>query len=371
MADKFLTRIDNLAYVTGNKFEKLNIERLKKVATHIREIGQENPATINPVREKSKAYDNLHEMDLLMLAYCIGLFDNLSKEYNSYAKDVYNEQENIARDNGISANKIVPYSENLTVKQIVSQTIEKTQNSFLNISRTTATSQEYIKAIDKAVEAVTNNLDYEKEMARVINQLSDKCNRVQYASGITRRLDSAVRMNMYEGARRIQRQINYEQAQRLGMNSVVISAHADCAPDHLEIQGQKYTIEEFDIINSELARPIGTLNCRHFEMYTFDFLDNPYSDEYLEQLREQSTELVNINGKNVTKYKASQMMRELETRMRYTLDRIKTSEFAGNEENTINQKRLLETQKTAYRELCSKAGYKPDWKRVYIKGVND
>ena len=64
------------------------------------------------------------------------------------------------------------------------------------------------------------------------------------------------------------------------------------------------------------------------------------------------------------------MMRELETRMRYTLDRIKTADFAGNEELRIEQERLLATQRTAYTSLCKQAEYKPQWDRIFIKGVN-
>lgn len=372
MADKFLTRIDELAYATGNKFEQINIARLKTVANHIREIGRETPVTINPVREKSKAYDNIREMDLLFLAFCIGMFDDIGKEYTNYAKNTYNEQENAVKNIETYSEKTIPYEGNLKANMITDDVIRKTQNSFINISRTTVTSQEYIKAIDKAVETIQSGqgVDYDKQMASALRELSDKCNRVKYASGITRRLDSAVRMNIYEGARRIQREINQEQAQRLGMDAVVISAHADCAPDHLEIQGQKYTLDEYQALNDELARPIGTLNCRHYELYTFSFLDNPYSDEYVEGLREQSTRKLKINGRPVTKYRASQMMRELETRMRYTLDRIKTADFAGNEELRIEQERLLATQRTAYTSLCKQAGYKPQWDRVFIKGVN-
>lgn len=365
--DKILFSIDNLSYVIGNKFEQLNIERLKTMGNHIKEIGekgQNDTALVSLPEEESKANDNIHEMDLYMLAFCVGLFDDIEENYTKYAKDVYEEQEQAARDMGLPQS--LPYEDNTTVKNIVRNVTQDTSNAFVNISRTTVTSEEYRQAIDEAVRAVQNGGDYMKITDSVVKRLSDKGNRVKYASGITRRLDSAARMNIYEGARRLREEINREQARRLGMDSVVVSAHIDCAPDHLEIQGMKYLISEFEQINNSLQRPIGTMNCRHYLMYTFSFLDNPYSDEYLADLRAQGKKSIDFHGKKITPYKATQMMRDLETRMRYTLDRIDMGKFSGNDETVTSSEQLLKTQQLAYKNLCKMTNMQPDWKRVYV-----
>lgn len=371
MTDKFLSRIDEIAYRIGNKFEKLNIAILKKPASQIKEIKSKKPKNISLVYEQGKAYDNIRESKDLIMAFCIGLFDEISDELNNYAKTVYDTQDDIIKTVDLPKEYAVPYEDNHTAQEITRNAVNLTRNSFINIANTSVMSQEYISAIDKAVAAVTNGEDFDKVMSSTINELSNKFTRVTYASGITRRLDSAARMNIYEGARRIQRQLDYEQAKRLGMDAVVISAHADCAPDHLEIQGQKFSLSEFDEINSTLHRPIGTLNCRHYEMYTFSYLDNPYSAEYVQALHDRSLETIDINGKKVTRYKAEQMARALETRMRYTLDRIQMSQQASNDINAEAQKSVFESQKAAYVKLCSQIGIRPDYRRIFVKGVDN
>ena len=82
--------------------------------------------------------------------------------------------------------------------------------------------------------------------------------RITYASGRTRRLDSACRMNILEGVRQVNNGIRKEMGNQYGADGVEIDAHGLCAEDHLPYQGKQYTIKAYEKLNNKLKRPIGT-----------------------------------------------------------------------------------------------------------------
>lgn len=141
--------------------------------------------------------------------------------------------------------------------------------------------------------------------------------RVTYKNGVIRRLDSAVRMNVLEGIRQVNMGIRDIAGKEFGADGVELSAHALCVSDHLPYQGLQYTNDEFEDLNSDLVCEIGTCNCQH---YTFPIVigvsSRTYSDEKLRQFKEYSNETIDVEGKQMSRYKASQYMRKLETNMR-------------------------------------------------------
>lgn len=79
--------------------------------------------------------------------------------------------------------------------------------------------------------------------------------RVQYPSGLTRRLDSAIRMNVLDGIRAVSQDIMRQVGKEFRADGIEISAHALCAEDHLPYQGTQMSEKEFERLQNRLDRP--------------------------------------------------------------------------------------------------------------------
>ena len=176
-------------------------------------------------------------------------------------------------------------------------------------------------------------------------------------------------MNILEGVRQINYGVRKEAGLQYGADGVEITAHGLCANDHLPYQGKQYSIEKFNSINSRLKRQFGTCNCKHGISYIILGISPPaYSQDELTAIKDYSQEKININGKECTRYEASQAMRKAETDMRYKQDEILALKKAGM--TYEKQTEQLERLKATYKYIAKKSKLKPRLERAYVPGYN-
>ena len=99
---------------------------------------------------------------------------------------------------------------------------------------------------------------------------------------------------------------------------------------------------------------------------TGTYKGHTYSKEELKDMQNYSTEKIQIGDKEVTRYEASQLMRQLETQMRYKKDEIITLRTAGCEYKKESQ-RLRDLQKQ-YNVVSKASGLKKRYERAYVPG---
>lgn len=161
-----------------------------------------------------------------------------------------------------------------------------------------------------------------KAVQDAVRALSSSGIRVQYGSGQTRELYSAVRQNVEEGYRTTMQSLRDEQGRKFGADGVEISAHSQCAPDHQKIQGKQYTNAEFEKLNANLERPIGKYNCRHMTFpVVLGVSSKTYSKADRDEMIKKSNRKVRYTDqsgkrKHCTAYEFTQVQRKLETRIR-------------------------------------------------------
>lgn len=267
----------------------------------------------------------------------------------------------------------IPYKDNKPLQNIVASALANIKGNILNISDTTVIGlivngkytpfrEAYNTIVDKAIlSTITGAIDFQTTMRKTMIDLGRGV-RVQYASGHTRRIDSAIRMNILDGVRSMNRDIRYNQGKEFGATGVYIMPHGLCAEDHLLYQGKEYTYKEFEELNNTLPRPIATgqWNCGHvaYDVVVGDSL-LPYTEEELQKLNDYSTELVKWNGQSVTRYQASQKMREAETRIRQLKDKQDVFQKAGDTLNEERYKKYVKEATKEYRQRCKECGLKP------------
>lgn len=181
----------------------------------------------------------------------------------------------------------------------------------------------YRQAVNRVVRAmVGGETTKAKAVQDAVRALSNSGILVQYGSGQTRELYSAVRQNVEEGYRTTMQSLRDEQGRKFGADGVEISAHSQCAPDHQEIQGRQFTNAEFEKLNKSLDRPIGKYNCRHM---TFPVIvgvsSKTYSKDDRDEMIAASNKKVGYTDmygkrKTCTAYEFTQVQRQLETRIR-------------------------------------------------------
>lgn len=227
----------------------------------------------------------------------------------------------------------------------------------------------YKEAIDKAITAVKlGTTDYKAEMRRVLKQYADSGIRVvDWESGYSQRIDTAVRRNIMDGLRQLKNETQKQIGEEFGADGYEISAHANPAPDHADIQGRQYSFEEFEKLNSRLDRKIGTLNCYHTVTAIILGISRPtYTEEELQEMKRKSNELIDIDGKKCTRYECTQLQRQIETKIRQLKDRKELLKAAGDDVGVRECNRKIRLLKDKYDEITQKAGLDPHYDRMGV-----
>ena len=69
---------------------------------------------------------------------------------------------------------------------------------------------------------------------------------LDYESGRSMRLDSAIRMNTLGGLRKLNNQVQEQFGEEFDSDGVEISVHTAPADDHAEVQGHQFSNKEFE-----------------------------------------------------------------------------------------------------------------------------
>lgn len=221
----------------------------------------------------------------------------------------------------------------------------------------------YIDIVDSAITAMKSGEEtYQQAIAKAVDNLASGGLRVQYASGVTRDLHTAVRTNIMDGYRDTMVELRQQQGKEFGADGVEVSAHSNCAPDHQDIQGRQFTNEKFERIQSGLRRPIGSSNCRHtvFPVIIGTSTKN-YTSKELAEIRKRSNAKVTVTGldgkeRTMTRYEATQYQRRIETIIRKQRGRQQIAEEAGDPITSKAAKDRAKQLTAEYKRISKEAG---------------
>lgn len=356
LAERFASRMDKVtevAYKTiGDRIKKIG----KMSATDVQKLNR----LVLYTEDMTKIVAELHKQTNKNISEIEDMYKAISeKDYKDSKKDFEN--------NGV---EYIPYKENNRLKLIVGSVATITEKEMKNIARTTAIgfrdyldneviykgiAEVYQEAIDVAITSVATGVsDYQSEMYKVLKPMVNSGIRtIDYASGYSRRLDSSVRQAILTGTRRVNQETINEIGRQFGADGYEITAHGDCAPDHLHIQGRQYTEKEFNKLNNDLERPVGDLNCKHFAYPVVIGVSSPsYNRKQLKELERESTRKIEYEGKTYTAYEATQVQRRLETQIRQQ----KENKLIGNEKIIKESNAKIRALTAKYKDFSNKAG---------------
>ena len=297
--------------------------------------------------------------------------------------------------------KQIPFEKNTRLQKSVQAVGEQTANTFKNLSNSKAVgflvrdmkhpaglkfynvTDTYQSVIDEAVQAVQSGvLSFDTAMRRTLRQLNESgLRRAYWDTGVTRRLDSVVRMNILSGVRQINQRVQQQIATEINADGIELSAHSFSAPDHEPIQGRIFTKDNFNRMQSEMPfedidgnkysamrRPIGEWNCKHFTQAIVIGAHKPTwsADDLQELIDANKAGYTTPSGKHLTMYECVQMQRKYETAIRYAKEGVIMARNAGNTPLMEEYQAKLADLNKQYRQFSKDCGLRVQRNRTYV-----
>ena len=356
--------LERLLGVFDRRSWEINRQFLIKAAKHLKEIGELPPSDVHRITEMRRMNTSLREIRNTLA----GAMEADIADVDAILAQVAKDNDWAARTMLRNGGEALPIMENAPLLRMLEAASRATHEALTNLSNTTLDDTAYRHGIDRAIHAVNTGVaDYGSEIQRCVREMAREGLKVQYPSGISRRLDTAVRQNVLDGARYVNRESMRILGEEYGADGVEIDAHMLCADDHLPYQGRQYTLDEFQKIQDSLERPFGQWNCRHMIHYiVLGASPRGYSDEELAEMRKNSTEEIEIDGVTKTRYEWSQAMRRLETQARYQNDETEALKAIGDRAGARISDHKASEIVDAYDRVCQAAGLPPEYNRMYV-----
>lgn len=358
------------------RYQKITEKYLRKVGDTINKIGKLNQSSINLLiqlrrmgvdmrtinRELRKA-TQMSQKDIK------ALYRKAAQEANTDARFLYVSQ-------GVQPDSV-------RWEFLVESIWRQTAGTMENLAKTTVAEENYRQIIDEAVQAVSMGAtNYNAAIRDSVKRLGASGMQVKYPSGAKKRLDSAVRMNVLDGVRQVQQEAQKLIGEEIGADGVDISAHPMSAPDHEPVQGRRFDLENFNLMQSgqpfqdvdgnrykAFSRPITQWHCRHLVQYILIGISRRiYTEEQLRQWEQENHKGVTIGGQHYTKYEATQLMRKIELRIRQQKDTAVLAKASGDDETRRECQANITKLEAKYKTVAEAAGLKTRLEKTGVEG---
>lgn len=362
---------ERAAKIFIRRYEALNEEYLEIIGERIRAIGRVSPTDLYRL-------ERLRDIGADM--------EKLKRKLASETGKSLKELEKLLRQAADAAMKpydglmnAEPYLRNEIAEAMAAAQYIETARAMVNLSNTTVSSASYQGLVDRAVSAVQLGTEsYQSAIRSVLRSTAwdglcvvDGTRKVRYASGLTRRLDTAARQNVLDGFRALMQRTRDETGKAFGADGVEISAHMLCAEDHLPYQGRQFSLEEFERLNQTLRRPIakGIWNCSHVaEPIVLGISEPAYTEEELAEYRKSSVEQVTIDGKTRSRYQWTQEQRRIETAIRREKDVAIAAKAAGDDVLRRQCQQRINDLRKRYDRISREAGLEVRTDKMAVSG---
>ena len=242
---------ERAAKIFIRRYEALNEEYLEIIGERIRAIGRVSPTDLYRLERLRDIGADMEKLKRKLASETGKSLKELEKLLRQAADAAMKPYDGLMNAEPYLRNEI---AEAMAVAQYV-----ETARAMVNLSNTTVSSAAYQGLVDRAVSAVQLGTEsYQSAIRSVLRSTAwdglcvvDGTRKVRYASGLTRRLDTAARQNVLDGFRALMQRTRDEAGKAFGADGVEISAHMLCAEDHLPYQGRQFSLEEFERLNRD------------------------------------------------------------------------------------------------------------------------
>lgn len=389
-------QIDFLVERLVRRTEQANVYFYKKIGGILKQIKTLRPTEAHQLVQILKYGGTYDEIIQQITKYTSLNIDDIDEIFNSYAKKDQLFYEKFYKYRNIP---FTPFSENMAIRiqtralanivktemydyfrtNVIGFTIN---NEFKNIKDT------YNYLLDEALLNVGQGKEtFDNAMSRILKDMGGSgLKTINYASGRSMRLDSAVRMHLKSSLRELHNENQKIVGEEFDSDGIEISVHSHPAPDHEKVQGRQFSNEEYaKLQNGEVAkdykgrvysldhddndsyRPISELNCYHYIFSIILGVSEPeYSDKELKDIIKANDDGFEYEGKHYTNYQGEQLQRALERKIREQKDIQILAKASDNKELIGEAQNNITLLTRKYKELSDVSKLPPKMKRLQV-----
>ena len=329
-------------------YESLELEIIEAIATRIAKVGYANTVVLNNIRIAQEIGILYQDIITLVAKYNNTSYEKVAKIFEESGAKTLDRDDFIYKEAGLNP---VPIKQSRSIMQMMSATIEKTAGNLQNLVMTTANTAQtqFYNAMNKAyMEVSTGVKSYSQSILGAIDNISSQGATITYPSGRNMSLESAVRMNIITGVNQTCGKLQELRADELGWDLMELTAHSGARPSHASWQGKivsrsgKKGYLSLDDIGYGTATGFKGVNCRHDWYPYYPGSASTYTQEQLDAWK---NEKVTYNGKEYSKYEATQLQRAMERSIR-----VDKKELAGLQGilTSTNDNKLIEDTRTEF-----------------------
>lgn len=246
----------------------------------------------------------------------------------------------------------------------------------------------YNRVLDEALLNVGQGKEtFDSAMTRILKDIGGSgLKTLNYESGRSIRLDSAIRMHLKGRLRELHNENQQIIGKEINADGIEISVHSNPAPDHQLAQGRQFSNKEYNKLQDGLEatdytgvkvnldhdgkngyRPISEMNCYHYIFSIILGVSKPqYNEKQLNKIIDDNNKGFEYEGKHYTNYEGEQLQRNLERRIREQKD-IQILGKSSNNKELIGDAQSKITQLTRkYKELSDISGLKTKMQRMKV-----
>ena len=385
-----------------NRIEEANTYFLMKMGSSIKKIRNLTPTQAQELVQILKYGGDYEDIIREIAKYTNLNVKDIDEIFKSYAKKdqqfykqfyryrnihfvEYEQNEALKRQTEALANIVKNEMYNFTRSNVLGYTIRDLRGrpQFVGLRET------YNRVLDEALVNVgTGKESFDSAMTRIMKDIGGSgLKTIEYESGRSMRLDSAVRMHLKGRLRELHNENQKIIGEEIGTDGVEISTHSHPAPDHL-MQGRQFSNEEFEKLQSGQEatdykgkkftldhdgngsyRPISEMNCYHYIFSIVLGVSEPeYSDKQLKEIIDKNEEGFEFEGKHYSNYQGTQLQRQLERAIREQKDTQILAKASGNNELVGEAQQKITQLTNKYRVLSKVSGLPTKAQRLRVSG---
>jgi hypothetical protein len=364
-------QLEELLAVFERRMQTVTDGYIRRMGEHIRDIGRLSATDVHRLTQMKRVNANIEAIKREIAAAANESMADIEAVFRAAAEsDQRFAAEVFASDHAPTVKTSVIKTLSSPLERILKAQLRVTAQEMANLSQTTLVSEAYRKAVDVAVQTVQSGVtDYTSAIRSALKEAAQEGLRVEYPSGLTRRLDTAVRQNVLDGVHALNQDVLNQVGKEYGADGVEISAHALCAEDHLPYQGRQFSTKEFDRLQNRLRRPFGLWNCKHTMFPILLGITEPaHTPEQLEQYRINSAEEITIDGVTKSRYEWTQAQRRIETAVREQKNIANAAKAAGDPVARREAQAAINRLQDEYAKISDAAGLYQQPERMAVAG---
>lgn len=384
-----------------NRIEEANTYFLMKIGASVGKIRELTPTQAQQLVQILKYNGNYEDIIKEIAKYTNlnisdvdEIFANYAKKDQQFYKQFY-EYRNIP---------FVEYAENEALKRQTEALASVVKNEMYNFTRSNVLGytirdlngrpqflglrETYNRVLDEALVNVgTGKETFDSAMSRILKDIGGSgLKTIEYQSGRSVRLDSAVRMHLKGRLRELHNENQKLFGAEFDADGYEISTHSNPAIDHEQVQGRQFSITEYDKLNNGFEardykgniytldhdgkngyRPISELNCYHYIFSIILGVSKPeYDDKQLQKIIDDNNKGFEFEGKHYSMYEGEQLLRKVELELRKSKDTQILARSSNNVELVGEMQSRITQLTSKYRDILKASGLKSKLERARV-----